>query len=416
MVDYDIAETMDDIFGVPQDGSNVNASSDESQEGAYAEVSNDGGNATFEDKAAAVKETINGDGDVEYGDVPEPETPAPQAESQSEEPSHDSEPSSFEDILTDAISGEDNGGSKSPEVDDEPTADSEHPFDTGGDETSSEVRAEPPIDPQDETKMSQEEKPVETKAEEPTNEFDEAESESQEDEDGWILSFPSSKYDEFYREKRRALKQALVGGKLPVDRYAKELMDSRVDTRNVDMYAHDLIAEKMADIRMQKDRVLEIRGRVLRQYYKFQRTTEMLEGALARCQYEKPVIRQQGLNLIHLRDCENYLAELKYLVEFSSEVMKNLEAGYENMSRLVSMSMPNKMLEGYQSNPVPRDSKPAPQTPSSEPQNEEENKSDLSDFDGLKTCVEDKGNKAEKPKENIPPKKGNGSLDWGDID
>lgn len=404
MIEHDIAETLDDIFNVPKNGSNLVASEskEDSQEDAYAEATTGKVTSSFEEKAAGITEKLGGtSSDVEFSDHDNDTSVISDSETFSDgSESNELSQGSPETILSKAIPIKTNKIQASNEVDFEQADKADDSKPKSIEKTDIDVRPEPKCDTE-----KQEEIDVEPPAASESSDIPE------EGSDGWLLESPVHKFEEFYAVKRSILPTLLVGGKVNLDHYRKELNDAQVDTSNIDMLAHNDISNRMGKIRMWRDRVLQIREHVTVQYYKFQWATPMLEGSLARCIYEKPIIRQQGLNLIHLRDFEDYLSTLKYLYDYTADRLRNLDGSHDSLSRLITMSMPQKAL----------DSKFEADIDSSEipPQIEKKPakiKSDLSGYDSLDNAVKQEDFTPEKTKEVISETKDKKNLSWDDID
>ena len=73
----------------------------------------------------------------------------------------------------------------------------------------------------------------------------------------------------------------------------------------------------------------------------------MLKGYLAKIEYLKPSIKQEGLVLEHMGDLEYYYSQLEALYNNCYKVEKTLEAAYEMLSRKVSICMELKPIDRY---------------------------------------------------------------------
>ena len=66
---------------------------------------------------------------------------------------------------------------------------------------------------------------------------------------------------------------------------------------------------------------------------------------MARTEYEKPVVRQGGVIYEHMRDMEIYYSRLHTLHVSVMQVLKNLEAAFECLSRQITISLQSKDLD-----------------------------------------------------------------------
>lgn len=418
-----IPQELDDIFNIiPRDGSNIKTE-DESQEGAYAAVLNSNSVAPFEEKASAlakkIEQVAGPQEEVEYiaqppkAEAPKPEPAkaeapkpvAPPAEPVKPKPvtpmegsSNESRPqASHERILAEALPSKGDLRKADQQVEAQPPVHSSDGDGAEDDEDEPEVRAEHERD---------------TGGSEPAQ----AAIAANMSEDGWLLESPAPKYNQFYAEKAWMIPRLMRGGKIPVEQYRKELAEAYVDTK-VEMYDHERMSEKMTEIRQWQTRVLQIRGHVLAQYHSWKRAVELFHGILARAEYAKPAVAQQGVVYNHMRDMEMYLADLQYLHDFTKEILANLASHFESLSRQVTLSMPLKSVERVeapQGVPLPPPTN-VPDTPRPVTK-----KSDLSGFDRLENGVNQKDSAPQKSKNSSKssaisdaPKK---PLDWGDID
>lgn len=421
-----IPQELDDIFNIiPRDGSNIKTE-DESQETAYASAITGNSSVSFEEKASVVAKklaSVSGpQTEVEYVAQPpkneqpkveQPKIEPPKAESpkievsepvkstistSKEGSSHDPKPqSSHERILAEALSGKSDLGNSHREVEAKPTV---HSVDADDDEDD---KDEPEVRPEHERDSGSIE-PTTTQVTVVT-----------ESEDGWLFESTAPKYNQFYAEKVWMIPRLLRGGKIPFEQYRKELSEAYVDTK-VEMYDHERISEKMTEIRQWQTRVLNIRGHVLAQYHSWKRAVELFHGVLARAEYAKPAICQQGVVYNHMRDMEMYLADLEYLYDFTKEIMANLASHFESLSRQVTLSMPLKSVERTdipQSIPLPPPVN-LPTTPKPV-----QKKSDLTGFDRLENGVNQEDFTTQKSKNistsSAPSNAQKKPLDWDDI-
>ena len=116
---------------------------------------------------------------------------------------------------------------------------------------------------------------------------------------------------------------------------------------------------------------------------------ELLKGCLARVEYLKPIIKQDGLIHEHMRDIELYFANLDALHKSAYQAESNLQAAFDTLSRKVSICMDLKTGDRYYQKPASDNI-------------ESSKKSPLDDYDNLPT-----GAKAEH--------KEDGCIDWDEI-
>ena len=104
----------------------------------------------------------------------------------------------------------------------------------------------------------------------------------------------------------------------------------------------------MEQVQQFRNRVKYIGVRVNNQYFLFDRFIILLRGYLARVQYLKPVLKQEGLILEHLGDIELYFERLRALHKSVGDSEKNLAAAYEMLSRKVTICMELPPAERYE--------------------------------------------------------------------
>jgi transcriptional antiterminator Rof (Rho-off) len=106
----------------------------------------------------------------------------------------------------------------------------------------------------------------------------------------------------------------------------------------------------MQEIQQHRERIKNISLKCNVQYFVWKRWIEkdMLKGYLARVEYIKPAIKQEGLVMEHMRDLEFYYAQLEALYNNCYKVEKTLEAAYDTLSRRVSICMELKTGDRYE--------------------------------------------------------------------
>lgn len=413
-----IAKELDDIFAIPRDGSNIES---ESQEAAYADAMQGNTTVAFEQKAAEVNATLSKipstiTTEVEYAstppikpdiaDVAPPKIEAPkevktevQSISQAQpakEVKHEpeSKTTTLEGIIEGAISAKNSKPQPAEAVAPEQASDDEDGESTVHEEVEPEVRTK--LDSVPASQAASTENAI-----------------GIENEDDWLLEPPSPKYSAFYEEKRKILPKILRGGKLPISKYGQELMRASIDTK-VDLYDHLRIGDKMTEIRQWQTRIMEIRGEVLSQFHSWKRAVELFRGLLARSEYSKPAIAQEGTNYNHMRDMEMYFTDLQYLHEFSKEMLTTLEHQFDSLSRQVTLTMPQKGIERYEQSSLQSAQSivvSAPPPVLKMP----EKKHDLSGYDRLENNVEDKGFSPVKSNSNSKDKEPKIASGWGIV-
>jgi len=104
---------------------------------------------------------------------------------------------------------------------------------------------------------------------------------------------------------------------------------------------------------------------------------------LARMQYEKPILKQEGVVFVHLRDMELYHSKLRAIHHLCSSVLKNLDMAWETLSRRVTISLGEReVVDRMQSQGSFNKNKQitsSPSTPAKPPTSE----ASLDDFDEL---------------------------------
>ena len=159
-----------------------------------------------------------------------------------------------------------------------------------------------------------------------------------------MLESQSSMYNGFYSKKRDFLFKYMVGGQIEYKRWTRELEEATVIIRG-EVFDHQLIIDQMEEVQMHRERVKAIQVRVNNQYYTFKRFVEMMRGFLSRVEYLKPVIRQEGLIMEHMRDLELYFARLEALHDSATKTEKTLAAAFDTLSRKCTICMELKPAE-----------------------------------------------------------------------
>lgn len=160
----------------------------------------------------------------------------------------------------------------------------------------------------------------------------------------WSLTSPASMYNSFYVKKRDLLFKYMVGGQIEYKRWTQELEEAQV-TIYGEVFDHQLIIDQMEKVQQHRERVKAIHVRVNNQYFTFKRFVEMMRGFLARIEYLKPVLKQEGLIMEHMRDVELYYARLEALHDSATKTEKTLAAAFDTLSRKCTICMELKPAE-----------------------------------------------------------------------
>lgn len=166
--------------------------------------------------------------------------------------------------------------------------------------------------------------------------------------DRWITDSPAPKYNRFYQEKAIALgngsRGILPGGEIPFGKYFKELLNLNCD---VTVQTNDLesIHQKMQMVQQLRERCKQIQLHATQQYHIWERYIELFHGVLCRVEYERG--KQEGLNFEHMGDMEHYFCSLKALHKAADQVMRTLDGAFECLSRQVTIAMPMREIERY---------------------------------------------------------------------
>ena len=165
----------------------------------------------------------------------------------------------------------------------------------------------------------------------------------------WYLKSSSDMYNNFYVQKRTFLDICIyqAGGQIEYTRWTKELEEAEVSVVS-EVFDQQVIIRQMEDVQQHRNRVKYIGVRVNNQYYLFERFISLLRGCLAKIQYLKPILKQEGLILEHMKDIELYSERLKALHNSVSTTEKNLAATYEMLSRKVTICMELPPVERYE--------------------------------------------------------------------
>ena len=162
----------------------------------------------------------------------------------------------------------------------------------------------------------------------------------------WITSNPSAKFNYFYKQKISIIESLLRGRQLPFQKYEDELRKSYCDVGS-NIFDLPQLYLNMTRVQQLRDRVCQIQTEVNSQYYKWERTVELLRGVLARTQYERG--KQEGVQFEHMRDMEIYLESLKSIHKTADIIHKNLDAASDLLSRQVTIAQAGKSIDRNES-------------------------------------------------------------------
>lgn len=328
---------LEDIFGVPTDGSNIDAaddSSEESQENAYAAVASES-DETFEDKANVLKTALassvaSDSEEVENTDISEEEETSSEPEQETQDLGS----------IIEAASNASKAGEKPSaveEIRDEQSSDNSVASESSDGEDEREDGS---------VSGSDSILPEEDRAEEPIEVSEPISETGDQNEDlrkqGFLVDAPSKLYEAFFDMKIQAIRTHLLNNeKLPIDKYMREMTKAYVPIK-VNLTDTETLSNKMQEIQRNRDRIIQIKTYVNYQYFRWKRLVTMMHGQLARIIYEKPAAKQEGVIYEHMRDLEEYYNDIESAYETTKDIIANLDAAYDNLSRQVTLAMPNK--------------------------------------------------------------------------
>lgn len=305
---------LDDIFGIPKDGSNIKEEEDESQETSYAEVIKADTGEGFEEKAKKLNSDLAKDAppvsvsyvskEEENGSKQQPELTVKSAV---QEPGN-----SFEKILKKSVLPD---SSSSKEI--EP------------------VVKEQAINNENTTFREDDEETEETVTSNSSISYNP----SKANESGWILNSPSPMFNNFYSEKRLFIQNLTRNGNpLPINNLMDELRSCHISV-NTELMDLEGMANKFNKIQSLLDRVVQIKIQATGQCSACKRGVELLRGVLARVTYEKPAARQDGVIYDHMKDVEMYACGVEGLEQAAKDVYHNLLESKEILSRKISITL-----------------------------------------------------------------------------
>lgn len=216
---------------------------------------------------------------------------------------------------------------------------------------------------------------------------------------GFILDCDDPDLFNFYNIKQDALATWLLpGGTMNFSALTDELRQARPDLSQVVFGDLQSMFLALRHIQKWKDRITCMQVDINQQYYAWKRAVELFRGVLARCKYEKPSERQEGVVMEHMGDMIMYMSKLESLHASSSAVGENLDNAFDCISRQIttSVSTMNKDVDI-----VERKVNAA-----------QNMASNLSDFDGLSDTMSKNKTKSSAPNRQSEKDSKAGTIDW----
>jgi hypothetical protein len=158
---------------------------------------------------------------------------------------------------------------------------------------------------------------------------------------GWNTSTKDLLFISFYEMKKDALSGWLLpGGEINFINTQEELVHARVDLSTIEFGDLHAMFDALKGVQHWKDRVTEISLRVNAQYYSWKRAIDLFRGTLARMHYEKPAEKQDGVVMEHMGDMIRYFSQLESLHANVDAVVRNLDNAFDCISRQITVSLP----------------------------------------------------------------------------
>jgi hypothetical protein len=158
---------------------------------------------------------------------------------------------------------------------------------------------------------------------------------------GWNTSTKEVLFLSFYEMKKDALSGWLLpGGEINFINTQEELVQARVDLSTIEFGDLHAMFDALKGVQHWKDRVTEISLRVNAQYYSWKRAIDLFRGTLARMHYEKPAEKQDGVVMEHMGDMIRYFSQLESLHANVDAVVRNLDNAFDCISRQITVSLP----------------------------------------------------------------------------
>lgn len=167
-------------------------------------------------------------------------------------------------------------------------------------------------------------------------------SKNEKEKEEWKLKCEDILFERFYSAKIESLSTwLLVGGKLNFSSINQELIESRIDLSNVNFADFTMLFKLLKQIQVLKDRLTLIEIQCNNQYFCWKRAIDLFQGILAQCHYEKPAAKQDGIVYEHMSDFISYFSMLEALHYNINSVLKNLDQAFDTVSRQITISMPS---------------------------------------------------------------------------
>ena len=154
----------------------------------------------------------------------------------------------------------------------------------------------------------------------------------------WSFNSPAPMWDSFYAQKRLLIQSHMIGAQVEYEKWLNEMSEARVDISS-EIFDQELMVKQMEEVQQHRERMKFIAIRVNNQYFMFKKFEEMLRGFLAKVQYVKPQIKQEGFIMEHMQDVVLYLSRLDALHDSVIKVEKTLAGAFDVLSRKVTISM-----------------------------------------------------------------------------
>ena len=163
----------------------------------------------------------------------------------------------------------------------------------------------------------------------------------------WMLDCPSEKYKPFYDRKKEFIEKTTHGGQVEYNRWMGELRNATVDVHSR-TFDRERVRKRMEEVQGHRERIKQIQIECNKQYFYWKAFMPLLKGFLARIEYIKPSLKQDGLVMEHMSDMEFYFSRLEALHDSAQIAEKTLESAYEMLSREVSICMEMKPTLRYE--------------------------------------------------------------------
>lgn len=172
---------------------------------------------------------------------------------------------------------------------------------------------------------------------------------SQKKKEKWKLENSDLIFEKFYIYKKEALSDwLLTGGAIDFNFINSQLVESRVDLSNVNFADFSILFDMLKQIQRYKDNITQLELICNNQYFCWKRAIELFQGVLAQCYYEKPAAKQDGVVYEHMNDFVSYFTKLESLHYNIQSVIKNLDQAFDTVSRQITLSMPSRDYESVE--------------------------------------------------------------------